>query len=70
MRARHELMKNKYPDKPNAKGIPLTGLANARPETKAIKTMTEQYMKLMPINYEDYINYDDPKVKMRGDWGH
>ena len=36
MRARHELMKMKYPDVPNAKGIPYTGLSNARPETLAI----------------------------------
>jgi arylsulfatase len=35
MRARHELMKKKYPDVPNARGIPLTGLSNARPETAA-----------------------------------
>lgn len=67
---RHELMKKKYPDQPNGKGIPLTGISNARPETKAIKTMTEKYMELMPINYEDYINYDDPVFKMDGDWGH
>lgn len=67
---RHELMKKKYPDQPSGKGIPLTGLANARPETKQIKTMTEEYMKLIPINYEDYINYDDPQYKMHGDWGH
>lgn len=67
---RHELMKKKYPDQPNGKDIPLTGISNARPETKAIKTMTEKYMELMPINYEDYINYDDPVFKMDGDWGH
>ena len=36
MRARHELMKRKYPDKKKAYGIPYTGLSNARPETKAI----------------------------------
>ncbi len=34
MKARHELWKQKYPDKDNAKGMPLTGIANARPETK------------------------------------
>jgi hypothetical protein len=36
MVARHQLFKKKYPDKSNAKGIPYTGLSNARPETKAI----------------------------------
>jgi arylsulfatase len=63
-------MKKKYPDKPSAKGIPLTGIANARPETKAIKTMVEKYMKLLPIELEDYLNYDDPSIRIEGDWGH
>ena len=31
MRARHELMKKKYPDKKKSHGIPYTGLSNARP---------------------------------------
>jgi arylsulfatase len=70
MRFRHELMKKKYPDKPSGKGIPLTGISNARPETKAIKTMVEKYMKLMPIDVNDYINYDDPSIRIEGDWGH
>lgn len=67
---RHQLMKQEYPDKPNAKGIPLTGIANARPETKAIQKMVEDNMKLLPINLEDYIQYDDPTLKVDGDWGH
>ena len=70
MQFRHELMKKKYPDKPSAKGIPLTGLSNARPETKEIKDITQRYMKLLPIDLEEYINYDDPKLKIEGDWGH
>ena len=67
---RHELMKNKYPDQPSAKGIPLTGIANARPETKEIKTMVEEYMKLFPFDPSEYIEYDDPSLKTDGDWGH
>ena len=70
MHIRHELMKKKYPDKLNGKGIPLTGISNARPETKAIKTMVENYMKLMPIDVQEYIKYDDSKMKVDGDWGH
>lgn len=70
MHIRHELMKKKYPDKLNGKGIPLTGISNARPETKAIKTMVENYMKLMPIDVQEYIKYDDSKMKIDGDWGH
>jgi arylsulfatase len=70
MQIRHELMKNKYPDKPNGKGIPLTGISNARPETKAIKDMVEKNMELMPFDVEDYLEYDDPSLKIIGDWGH
>ena len=70
MHIRHELMKKKYPDKLNGKGIPLTGISNARPETKAIKTMVENYMKLMPIDVQEYIKYDDSNMKIDGDWGH
>lgn len=66
---RHRLMKEKYPDKTNAKGIPLTGISNARPETLAIKTMIEKYMELMPIDVDEYIKYDDPTLKIDGDWG-
>ena len=70
MKFRHDLMKKKYPDKVSGKGIPLTGIANARPETKAIKTMVEEYMKLLPIDLEEYIQYDDPSLRIEGDWGH
>jgi arylsulfatase len=70
MQFRHELMKEKYPDKPNGKGIPLTGLSNARPETQAIGDMVEKYMEYMPFDVEDYIQYDNPELKIIGDWGH
>ena len=63
-------MKKKYPDSPNGKGIPLTGISNARPETKAIKEMVEKNIKLFPFDLKEYIEYDDPKLKMEGDWGH
>lgn len=35
MKARHEAFKERYPDKTEARGMPLTGIANARPETIA-----------------------------------
>ncbi|MTI32055.1 hypothetical protein E1171_14645 [Cytophagales bacterium RKSG123] len=63
-------MKKKYPDQSNAKGITLAGLSNARPETKAIRNRIEKYMKLLPIDIDDYIIYDNPSFKMDGDWGH
>ncbi|MCA0932619.1 sulfatase-like hydrolase/transferase [Lutimonas saemankumensis] len=70
MQIRHELMKKEYPDSQNGKGIPLTGISNARPETKAIKTMVEEQMKLMPIDVKKYIEFDGSKMKVDGDWGH
>ena len=70
MQIRHELMKKEYPDKLNGKGIPLTGISNARPETKAIKDMVEAQMKLMPFDINKYIEFDGSKMKVDGDWGH
>jgi len=70
MQIRHEMMKQEYPDKPNGKGIPLTGISNARPETKAIKKMVEDQMKVMPIDVKKYIEFDGSDMKVDGDWGH
>ena len=70
MQIRHEMMKQEYPDKPNGKGIPLTGISNARPETKAIKKMVEDQMKAMPIDVKKYIEFDGSDMKVDGDWGH
>jgi hypothetical protein len=69
MRIRHELMKKKYPDKPNAKGIPYTGLSNARPETKAILDRVKQNMGNMPFDINEYINFEPPWPTPDGDWG-
>jgi arylsulfatase len=35
MLARHNLWKERYPDRPQARAMPLTGIENARPETEA-----------------------------------
>ena len=69
MRVRHELMKKKYPDVDNAKGIPLTGLSNARPETKAIAETIKRTLEAMPFDVEDYIEIDMPWSQAEGDWG-
>ncbi len=69
MRARHELMKKKYPDVPNAKGIPLTGLSNARPETKAIADNIKKTVKALPFDVDDYIEIETPWDDVEGDWG-
>jgi len=70
MRVRHELMKKKYPDVSNARGIPLTGLSNARPETLAIKEQVERNLKALPFDIEDVIELDIPGGKIEGDWGY
>jgi arylsulfatase len=67
MRARHELMKKKYPDAENARGIPLTGLSNARPETKAIGELVRKNIDAMPFSVEEYLDVNLPAVE--GDWG-
>jgi arylsulfatase len=69
MRARHELMKKKYPDKPNAKGIPYTGLSNARPETKAIGDVVKRNIENMPFDVREYIEFEVPGSKLDPDWG-
>ena len=70
MRVRHELMKKKYPDKPNARGIPYTGLSNARPETKAIGERLKKYLENMPFNLKEYLDMEIPGSNIDGDWGH
>jgi len=70
MVARHELMKRKFPDVPNARGIPLTGLENARPETKRIHENVKRNMKEIPFKFdeEDFREVDLPD-KVDADWG-
>ena len=69
MRARHELFKEKYPDVPNAKGIPYTGLTNARPETKEIGERVRRLIKQMPFDVDEYLDYSVPGSDDVGDWG-
>jgi arylsulfatase len=69
MLARHELMKKKYPDVENGKGIPYTGLSNARPETLEIGERVRANVKRMPFDVEDYIDFEIPGSDSVGDWG-
>ena len=69
MRARHELMKETYPDKPNAKGIPLTGLSNARPETLAIEDMVRRNLEGLPFSLQEYLRHEPPAELKDFDWG-
>ena len=69
MRARHELMKKKYPDKKKACGIPYTGLTNARPETRAIGDLVRRSVDNMPFDVEEYIEFHIPGSKADPDFG-
>ncbi|WP_444946710.1 sulfatase-like hydrolase/transferase [Microbulbifer sp. VTAC004] len=69
MVARHRLFKKKYPDVPSGKGIPYTGLANARPETKAIGQRVRAVMEEMPFSIQEYLEFEIPGADKVGDWG-
>ncbi len=69
MRARHELMKKKYPDKMKAYAIPYTGLTNARPETRAIADQLKRNIENMPFDVRDYLEFDTPGTKADPDFG-
>ena len=69
MLARHMLFKKKYPDVQNARGIPYTGLSNARPETKAIGDRVRKLADEMPFDVEDYLEIDLPGSDSVSDWG-
>ncbi len=60
MLIRHTLWKEKYPDKPKARGIPFTGIENARPETKAIGETFEQLREEFPFDPLDFIKFNMP----------
>ena len=53
----------------NAKGIPYTGLSNARPETKAIADRVKAVVGAMPFDIEEYLKFDIPGSDKVGDWG-
>ncbi len=69
MVARHQLFKRRYPDVSNAKGIPYTGLSNARPETKAIADRVRAVADSMPFDVEEYLEFEIPGSDSVGDWG-
>jgi arylsulfatase len=50
MLKRHEMWKEKYPNRPKARGVAFTGIENARPETLAIKTNLEALRKRLPFD--------------------
>jgi len=59
MLARHELWKEEYPNSKRARGAAFTGLANARPETKALSDPPSN-MKDLPFDVHQHIQYELP----------
>jgi arylsulfatase len=52
-------MKKKYPDKEHATGTPFTGLANARPETKALAEKSKA-LDYLPFDYNELLEHKIP----------
>ena len=59
MRARHELWKQKYPDRGAAHGPAYTSIANARPETRALINPPVDFQKL-PFDPLEYLTFELP----------
>jgi arylsulfatase A-like enzyme len=60
IRARHELWIEKYPHRPKARGIPFTGISNARPETLAIETDIEALRDRLPFDPLEFMDWEPP----------
>ena len=58
MRARHELWKEKYPDRKHRRGPAYTGLSNARPATLALSNPPVDYQNL-PFDPMEFIDHLD-----------
>ena len=59
MRKRHEIWKQKYPDRPTKRGAPFTGIANAREATKQLSDPPVDLDKL-PFDPLEYLDYELP----------
>ncbi|AXI45521.1 sulfatase [Sulfitobacter sp. SK012] len=58
MRARHELWKEKYPDRKHERGPAYTGISNARPATLALSNPPVDYQNL-PFDPMEFISHLD-----------
>lgn len=61
MLARHEIWKQKYPDKPKDRGIPFMGIENARPETIAIGERLEALREGLPFDPFEFVEFEMPE---------
>ena len=60
IRARHDLWNQKYPHRKKARGIPFTGLTNARPETLAIGEKLEALRDQLPFDPFEFMDWEPP----------
>ncbi len=68
MKARHEIWKEKYPDTKEARGLPFTGIANARPET--IKASKPRFKKdEVPFDVEKVMKKSKEYENFEANWG-
>ena len=61
MLARHLIWKEKYPDREKARGVPFTGIDNARPETESIGDTLEQLREELPFDPLEFIKFNLPE---------
>jgi arylsulfatase len=59
MRKRHEIWKQKYPNRPTKRGVPFTGIANAREATKQLSEPPVD-MDILPFDPMEYIGHELP----------
>jgi arylsulfatase A-like enzyme len=68
MKARHDIWIEKYPNIDEAKGLPFTGIANARPET--IKASKPRFGKGdVPFDVEEVMKRSSDYEDFEADWG-
>lgn len=67
MKARHEVWKEQYPDTEEARGLPFTGIENARPET--IKASRPRFNKnKVPFNVEKVMEKSKKRENFETNW--
>ena len=68
MKARHEIWKKKYPDTEEARGMPFTGIENARPET--IQASKPRFNKNeVPFDVEEVMRNSREYENFEANWG-
>lgn len=68
MKVRHQIWKEKYPDAKEARGLPFTGIANARPET--IRSSKPLFTKdEVPFDVEAVMEKSHECEDFEANWG-